>query len=222
LESTDLSIGDISNDPIGERYKLYGQRFDAHRRFPVLFVSGSGVDNPYYVDDSGNSIEWDHGRVPLTFSKTRPGGTLTIDLSTRQNNIEKFSLENSIMNTLPNEFRLCVHGYFDTTDTGWTSNNFMLREKAFTKIFEERGSGSSITIPAANGGPILLIRERRNSSNSLLSTLVVTTADLDRYKNNRQAYGSNIHEVEIYGDIARNLESNIIIWACGHELLVEG
>ena len=221
FEGADLSIGRVSTEPVGLRYQIYGQVYDVHRRFPVIFVSGSGNDRIDYVNDNGDSIEWDHGKIPLTFSKSSTGGSYTIDLGTRQNNVEKFSLENPIMSVIPNEFPLCVHGTFDTTNTGWTSANFMLREKQFTSIKEERGSGSSINIPASNGGPILLIKENRDTFDNLTSAVIVTTADLDRYKNNRQADGQNMHTGEAYENFARNLEENIIVWACGHELLIE-
>jgi hypothetical protein len=221
FEGADLSIGSVSEEPVGLRYQIYGQVYDVHRRFPVIFVSGTGKDRIDYVNNDGVSIEWDHGKIPLTFQKSFTGGGYTIDLSTRQNNVEKFSLENPIMSVIPNEFQLCVHGIFDTTNTGWNSNNFMLREKQFTKIGEDRGSGSSVNIPASNGGPILLIREKRDTFDNLTSTVIVTTADLDRYRNNRQVDGQNMHIGESYEDFARNLEENIIVWACGHELLIE-
>ena len=54
------------------------------------------------------------------------------------------------MNALPNEFPLCVHGYFDTTDTLWTSNNFMLRENNLSEFMKNRDT--IINAPAAEGG----------------------------------------------------------------------
>jgi len=182
---------------------------------PVVYIKGARAPRVDESDSSDNKIEIDHGRIPLIFNKE-----YSLELATRQNTIEKFSLENPIMNALPNEFPLCVHGYFDTTDTLWTSNNFMLREKQFVRIYEKIGD-TIINAPAAEGGPVLLIRERRDPFNNLISSIVVTTADLDRYKNNRQSHGKNMHSGESYEDLARNLEENIIVWACGHDLLID-
>lgn len=215
FEGTDLSIGRISKEPVGGKYQIYGKTNDAHRIVPVIYIDGTGIPRVDESDTSGDRIEIDHGKIPLIFLRG-----YSLDLATRQNTIEKFSLENPIMNTLPNDFPLCVHGYFDTTDTLWTSNNFMLREKQFVRIYEKRGN-VIINAPEADGGPILLIRERRDSFNNLLSGIVVTTADLDRYKNNRQAHGQNMHSGESYEDLARNLEENVIIWSCGHEILID-
>ena len=215
FDGTDLSIGRISKEPIGGKYQIYGKTNDVHRIVPVVYIKGAQAPRVDESDASGNKIEIDHGRIPLKFTKE-----YSLELATRQNTIEKFSLENPVMNTLPNEFPLCVHGYFDTTDTLWTSNNFMLREKQFVRMYEKIGD-TIINAPAADGGPVLLIRERRNSFNNLISGIVVTTADLDRYKNNRQSHGQNMHSGESYEDLARNLEENIIVWACGHELLID-
>jgi hypothetical protein len=47
--------------------------------------------------------------------------------------------------------------------------------------------------------------------------------DLDRYKNNRNAtYGKNMHpNEEGYSGDARRLQQNIIVYACGHEILID-
>ncbi len=143
-----------------------------------------------------------------------------VDLVNYQNNIEKVSLENTINNVLPNEFALSVHGYFDTTNTLWVNSNFILKEKSFPKIYSSTGN-NIISVPFTPGGPVLLIRERRDTFNNLVSNVVVMTMDLDRYKNNRQAQGQNLHSGEPYVDLAKSLEENVIVWACGHELLID-
>ncbi len=267
---SDLSIGRVSNEPVGLNYKIYGQTNDVHRNVPIAYYGwtkykqGNTVVSEQwsgilYIDEDGNKIEWDHGKIPSVFKfdpdastgQTWPPGrgggppflppdwmtvNMDLDLSGRMFNLEKLSLENPIMNKLPNEFTMCAHGYFDLIDTGWAGNNVMVNLKTFQKIYQERGDpptetlppglarklvGGAVLAPQANGGPVLLIKERRNSFNNLEGSVVVTTMDLDRYKNNTNPNGQNFHQDEVYGDLARNLESNIIIWACGHELLLD-
>lgn len=266
----DLSIGRVSYEPVGVDYKIYGQMNDTHRMIPVVYsgwtkykqgntIVSEQWSGILYIDEDGNKIEWDHGKIPTVFKfdpgasggqTWPPGGgggppflppdwltiNMDIDLSGRSFNVERYSLENPITNNLPSEFTMCAHGYFDLTDTGWSNNNIVVNLKSFQKIYQERGDpptetlppglarklvGGTILVPQANGGPVLLIKERRNSFNNLESCVVATTMDLDRYKNNRNLNGQNFHQTEIYGDLARNLEENIIVWACGHELLLD-
>ena len=66
-----------------------------------------------------------------------------------------------------------------------------------------------------------MIKERRNIFNSLEAAVIVTSLDLDRYKNNRNAMGSNRHPNELYSGDARKLQQNIIVYACGHEILID-
>jgi len=57
---------------------------------------------------------------------------------------------------------------------------------------------------------------------SLEACIVVTTMDLDRYKNNRNTVnGKDMHPSEVYSGSARDLEENIIVYACGHELIID-
>ncbi|HII94524.1 MAG TPA: hypothetical protein HA367_02125, partial [Candidatus Methanofastidiosum sp.] len=207
-----------------------------------------------YIDKEDNRIEWDHGRIPSVFKfdlEGRPGSVwppgrpfqgnswllldMDLGLSDRQFNLEKSSLENPIVNRLPNEFSLCTHDYFDITDTGWANNNVIINLKTFQRIYQEKGdpllapnpsgnfrlSGGTIFAPQATGGPVLLIKERRNIYNSLEATAIVTSLDLDRYKNNRNSMGLNMHPNEVYSGDARRLQQNIIVYACGHEILID-
>ncbi|HOI76374.1 MAG TPA: hypothetical protein PLI06_02025 [Methanofastidiosum sp.] len=265
FQGQDLSIGRVSNEPVGLNYKIYGQVNDAHRNIPVMYTAWQKIKHGntiemdqwsggLYIDKDDNRIEWDHGRIPSVFKfdiEGRPGSVwppgkpfqqntwLTLDmnlgLSNRQYNLQKSSLESPIVNRMYNEFAMCTHNYFDITDTGWTNNNVIISLKTFEKIYQEKGdpltvpissnktySGGTIFAPQAAGGPVLLVKERRNIFNSLESTIVVTTLDLDRYKNNRNAtYGKNMHPNEVYSGDARRLQQNIIVYACGHELLID-
>lgn len=261
FQGQDLSIGRVSNEPVGTNYKIYGQVNDAHRNIPVMYTAWELTENSsytwdggLYIDKDGNRIEWDHGKIPNVFKfdlEDRPGSVwppgrsfqqnswLTLDmdlgLSDRRFNLEKSSLENPIVNRLPNEFSMCVHDYFDITDTGWANNNVMINLKTFPRIYQEKGdplqasnpsgnfrlSGGTIFTPQATGGPVLLIKERRNIYNSLEAAAIVTTLDLDRYKNNRNSMGSNRHPNEVYSGDARRLQQNIIVYACGHEILID-
>ena len=265
FQGLDLSIGRVSNEPVGLNYKIYGQVNDAHRNIPVMYTAwqkrrtGNNIttqqwSGALYIDKDGNRIEWDHGRIPIVFKfdidgpagSTWPPGRpfqgnswLTLDmdlgLSDRQYNLEKASLENPIVNRLPNEFSMCSHDYFDITDTGWTNSNAIINLKTFQKIYQEKGdplatpnpsgnfvlSGGTISAPQAIGGPVLMIKERRNIFNSIEAAVIVTSLDLDRYKNNRNAMGSNRHPNELYSGDARKLQQNIIVYACGHEILID-
>jgi hypothetical protein len=270
FQGLDLSIGRVSNEPIGSNYKIYGQVNDAHRNIPVIYTawrkSRGPPGNPnivnseqwsgaLYVDKDGNKIEWDHGFIPNSFlfdidapiGSTWPPGrpfqaqdwldsfNLDLVLTDRQNNLQKTSLDNPIVSILPNEFAMCAHDYFDITSTGWANNNVIINLRTFQKIYEVRGdtedippsgpftrTGGTILVPQAPGGPVLLIKERRNIFNNLESTIIATTLDLDRYKNNRNVtYGKNMHLDEAYSSDARKLEQNIIVYACGHEILID-
>ncbi|NMC61474.1 MAG: hypothetical protein GYA51_19135, partial [Candidatus Methanofastidiosa archaeon] len=271
FQGLDLSIGRVSNEPVGTEYEIYGQTNDAHRMIPVGYagwtkerIAGNIVTEQWsgilYIDNKGDKIQWDHGRIPTVFefdpdastSQTWPPGggggppflppdwltlSMDLDLATRQYNIQKYSLENPIVNILPDEFAMCAHGYFDITDTGWANSNVLLNLKSFPKILQERGDpptetlppglakkliGGSVFVPQANGGPVLLVKERRNIYDSLEACIVVTTMDLDRYKNNRNTVnGKDMHPSEVYSGSARDLEENIIVYACGHELIID-
>ena len=265
FQGLDLSIGRVSNEPVGSAYKIYGQVNDAHRNIPVMYTAWEKVktgnnitmlqwSGGLYIDKEDNRIEWDHGRIPSVFKfdlEGRPGSVwppgrpfqgnswllldMDLGLSDRQFNLEKSSLENPIVNRLPNEFSLCTHDYFDITDTGWANNNVIINLKTFQRIYQEKGdpllapnpsgnfrlSGGTIFAPQATGGPVLLIKERRNIYNSLEATAIVTSLDLDRYKNNRNSMGLNMHPNEVYSGDARRLQQNIIVYACGHEILID-
>lgn len=273
FQGMDLSIGRVSNEPVGGEYKIYGQLNDVHRNIPVTYTiwkkekHGNQTETiqftgTVYIDKDGNKIEWDHGRIPNTFKFDidAPGGVtwppgggggppflpanwfildMDLDLSARTYNLEKTALDNSIVFRLPNEFSICTHGYFDITGTGWTNNNVMINLKSFQKISQVRGDpkediidqlppglakklvGGEIFVPQVPGGPVLLASERRNIFNNLEASIVVTTLDLDRYKNNRDGRGTNMHSGEFYVDLARELQQNIIIYACGHEILID-
>lgn len=224
LDGSDLSIGRVSEEPVGTRYQIYGEVHDVNRRIPVTFTV-SGTSTVYNVSPvDSDKILWDRGYIVRNNAQKRfllptPANNF-VDLVNYQNNIEKVSLENAINNVLPNEFALSVHGYFDTTNTIWTNSNFILKEKNFPKIYNSSG-GRIISVPFTPGGPVLLIRDRRDTFNNLVSNVVVMTMDIDRYKNNRQAQGQNLHIGESYIDLARSLEENVIVWACGHELLID-
>ncbi|MEN6379514.1 MAG: hypothetical protein ABFD15_08055, partial [Methanofastidiosum sp.] len=241
FQGQDLSIGRVSNEPVGLNYKIYGQVNDAHRNIPVMYTAWQKIKHGntiemdqwsggLYIDKDDNRIEWDHGRIPSVFKfdiEGRPGSVwppgkpfqqntwLTLDmnlgLSNRQYNLQKSSLESPIVNRMYNEFAMCTHNYFDITDTGWTNNNVIISLKTFEKIYQEKGdpltvpissnktySGGTIFAPQAAGGPVLLVKERRNIFNNLESTIVVTSLDLDRYKNNRNSMGLNMHPNEVY------------------------
>jgi len=265
FQGLDLSIGRVSNEPVGSAYKIYGQVNDAHRNIPVMYTAWEKVktgnnitmlqwSGGLYIDKEDNRIEWDHGRIPSVFKfdiEGRPGSVwppgrpfqgnswllldMDLGLSDRQFNLEKSSLENPIVNRLPNEFSLCTHDYFDITDTGWANNNVIINLKTFQRIYQEKGdplqapnpsgnfrlAGGTIFAPQATGGPVLLIKERRNIYNSLEATAIVTSLDLDRYKNNRNSMGLNMHPNEVYSGDARRLQQNIIVYACGHEILID-
>lgn len=265
FQGLDLSIGRVSNEPIGLAYKIYGQVNDAHRNVPVMYTAWEKVktgnnitmlqwSGGLYIDKDDNRIEWDHGRIPSVFKfdiEGRPGSVwppgrpfqgnswllldMDLGLSDRQFNLEKSSLENPIVNRLPNEFSLCAHDYFDITDTGWANNNVIINLKTFQRIYQEKGdplqapnpsgnfrlAGGTIFAPQATGGPVLLVKERRNIFNSLEAAAIVTSLDLDRYKNNRNSMGLNMHPNEVYSGDARRLQQNIIVYACGHELLID-
>ncbi|KYC46029.1 MAG: hypothetical protein APG12_00304 [Candidatus Methanofastidiosum methylothiophilum] len=269
FQGSDLSIGRVSTEPIGESYKIYGELNDVHRNLPVIYTAWQNSRGPpgnpntittqqwsgaLYIDKYGNRIEWDHGDMPegefffgldgqaATWPRGRPfqGLDWLNDLNLNLNignkyNLQKSSLENPITFRLPNEFAMCTHGYFDIRDTGWTNNNIIFNLKTFDKIYEVKGdpneipvpsgpfrvTGGTIFVPQATGGPVLMVKERRNIFNNLESAIIVTTLDLDRYKNNRTSMGTNMHPNEVYVTDARKLQQNIIVYACGHEILID-
>ena len=65
-----------------------------------------------------------------------------------------------------------------------------------------------------------MIQEERNIFNSIEAAVIVTSLDLDT-DNNRNAMGSNRHPNELYSGDARKLQQNIIVYACGHEILID-
>ncbi|MCC7571769.1 MAG: hypothetical protein KO464_00070 [Candidatus Methanofastidiosum sp.] len=265
FQGLDLSIGRVSNEPVGLNYKIYGQVNDAHRNIPVMYTAWEKVktgnnitmlqwSGGLYIDKEDNRIEWDHGKIPNVFKfdlEGRPGSVwppgrpfqgnswllldMDLGLSGRQFNLEKSSLENPIVNRLLNEFSMCTHDYFDITETGWTNSNVIINLKTFDRIYQEKGdplqapnpsgnfrlAGGTIFAPQAIGGPVLLVKERRNIFNSIEATAIVTSLDLDRYKNNRNSMGLNMHPNEVYSGDARRLQQNIIVYACGHEILID-